>query len=102
MSAGKGDTYRPVNWQAYGENYDTIFRKRDHEQAPEQTPEVVCPICGRVNCDIGPYPWPDAYPRQAGRETGVDDAAQAAAGDEANRPGPRPEDVRGEGVDRQQ
>ena len=35
MSAGKGDTPRPVNWQKYGSNYDDIFRRR--------TPK--CPKC---------------------------------------------------------
>jgi tRNA(Ile2) C34 agmatinyltransferase TiaS len=28
MSAGKGDTPRPVNWEKYGNNYDEIFRKK--------------------------------------------------------------------------
>ena len=27
MSAGKGDTPRPVDAKVYGENYDDIFRK---------------------------------------------------------------------------
>ena len=27
MSAGKGDTFRPVNAETYGNNYDSIFRK---------------------------------------------------------------------------
>ena len=27
MSAGKGDTPRPVDAKTYGENYDDIFRK---------------------------------------------------------------------------
>lgn len=27
MSAGKGDTPRPVNAEVYGQNYDDIFRK---------------------------------------------------------------------------
>ena len=27
MSAGKGDTPRPVDAKVYGENYDSIFRK---------------------------------------------------------------------------
>jgi hypothetical protein len=29
MSAGKGDTPRPVDFKVYGENYDNIFRKMD-------------------------------------------------------------------------
>lgn len=35
MSAGKGDTPRPVNPTVYGQNYDEIFRKESPE--PEQT-----------------------------------------------------------------
>ena len=27
MSAGKGDTPRPVNAEVYGQNYEDIFRK---------------------------------------------------------------------------
>jgi hypothetical protein len=27
VSAGKGDTPRPVNQEVYGQNYDDIFRK---------------------------------------------------------------------------
>lgn len=34
VSAGKGDTYRKVNWQKYGQEYDRIFRP-------------VCPGCGQ-------------------------------------------------------
>ena len=26
-TGGKGDTYRPVNAETYGNNYDSIFRK---------------------------------------------------------------------------
>ena len=29
MSAGKGDTPRPVDAKVYGQNYDNIFRKKD-------------------------------------------------------------------------
>ena len=36
MSAGKGDTPRPVDAKAYGENYDSIFRKDKPETKPEQ------------------------------------------------------------------
>lgn len=35
--AGKGDSYRPVNAETYGNNYDSIFRK------PKQD---VCNVCG--------------------------------------------------------
>ena len=35
MSAGKGDTPRPVDAKTYGENYDDIFRK-DKPQPTEQ------------------------------------------------------------------
>ena len=31
MSAGKGDTPRPVNPRTYAENYDRIFRKKHDE-----------------------------------------------------------------------
>lgn len=29
MSAGKGDTLRPVDAKIYGQNYDNIFRKTE-------------------------------------------------------------------------
>ncbi len=31
MSAGKGDTPRPVNAEVYGQNYEDIFRKPNAE-----------------------------------------------------------------------
>jgi len=34
MSAGKGDTPRPVNAEVYGQNYEDIFRK-DKPQTTE-------------------------------------------------------------------
>lgn len=37
MSAGKGDSPRPVNPTVYGENYDAIFRKEKPEPTPEPT-----------------------------------------------------------------
>ena len=37
MSAGKGDTPRPVDAKVYGENYDAIFRKDKPEQKPQET-----------------------------------------------------------------
>ena len=41
MGAGKGDTPRPVDAKAYGENYDSIFRKDKPETKPtEQTNET--------------------------------------------------------------
>jgi len=40
--AGKGDTYRPVNAEAYGNNYDSIFRK---------TVKDVCNVCDDCDCD---------------------------------------------------
>lgn len=27
--AGKGDTYRPVDWKKWSDNYDKIFGKKD-------------------------------------------------------------------------
>ena len=39
MSAGKGDTPRPVDAKAYGENYDAIFRKDKPEPKPEPKTE---------------------------------------------------------------
>ena len=27
-AAGKGDTYRPVNWEQYSKNWDDIFGKK--------------------------------------------------------------------------
>lgn len=55
MSAGKGDTPRPVNPKKYGENYDRIFRKQSNtlpydtygiaydpiENHPKATPELI-------------------------------------------------------------
>jgi hypothetical protein len=40
MSAGKGDTPRPVAGQTYRDNYDAIFRK-----APPY-PDWICRPCG--------------------------------------------------------
>lgn len=37
MSAGKGDTPRPVNPTVYGQNYNDIFRKDKPEQKPQET-----------------------------------------------------------------
>lgn len=37
MSAGKGDTPRPVDAKAYGENYDAIFRKPQPQPEPNET-----------------------------------------------------------------
>lgn len=37
MSAGKGDTPRPVDAKVYGENYDSIFRKPQPEPEPNET-----------------------------------------------------------------
>ena len=28
VQGGKGDTYRPVNWERWSENYDKIYGKR--------------------------------------------------------------------------
>jgi len=39
MSAGKGDTPRPVDAKTYGQNYDDIFRKTQ-PQPTEQTNET--------------------------------------------------------------
>ena len=44
MSAGKGDTPRPVDLKRYGENYDRIFRKRD--VAPKRGNRIRCEFCG--------------------------------------------------------
>ena len=35
MSAGKGDTPRPVNAEVYGQNYDDIFRKTQTTETNE-------------------------------------------------------------------
>jgi hypothetical protein len=40
MSAGKGDTPRPVDAKAYGENYDSIFRKDKPETKPTEQNET--------------------------------------------------------------
>ena len=42
MSAGKGDTYRPVNAETYGSNYDNIFRKAVKD---------VCELCNDCDCE---------------------------------------------------
>jgi hypothetical protein len=41
-NAGKGDTYRPVNWKLYEENYERIFGHKSadpHHATPQQTAE---------------------------------------------------------------
>ena len=37
MSAGKGDTPRPVKWAVYTENYDAIFRKKNKKPSVKRT-----------------------------------------------------------------
>lgn len=36
MSAGKGDTPRPVDAKTYGQNYDDIFRKEKPQPEPTE------------------------------------------------------------------
>ena len=36
---GKGDTYRKVKWQHFGNNYDKIFGKQDAESEKERPRE---------------------------------------------------------------
>jgi hypothetical protein len=31
--AGKGDQYRPVNWEQYSKNWDDIFKKKKKKSA---------------------------------------------------------------------
>jgi hypothetical protein len=38
MSAGKGDSPRPVNAEVYGQNYEDIFRK----DKPQPQPTPIC------------------------------------------------------------
>jgi len=40
MSAGKGDTPRPVKWAVYTENYDAIFRKKPLKGSKAQKPQI--------------------------------------------------------------
>jgi hypothetical protein len=42
MSAGKGDTPRPVNAEVYGQNYEDIFRKDKPQSTPTPTPKPTC------------------------------------------------------------
>jgi len=50
MSAGKGDTPRPVNAEVYGKNYEDIFRKQDVPQESIHRPQD-----GRIcNCEDAP------------------------------------------------
>lgn len=34
--AGKGDTYRPVDYQKWSENWDAIFGKKEPKKKPEK------------------------------------------------------------------
>ncbi len=54
MSAGKGDTYRPVNKKKYDKSYIKIFGLRccNKKMTPKQNKSVytltlVCSICGK-------------------------------------------------------
>ena len=45
--AGKGDDYRPCNWEKYSKNYDAIFGRKNEkeykesvERSPTQTGKV--------------------------------------------------------------
>jgi hypothetical protein len=50
MSAGKGDSPRPVNAEVYGQNYEDIFRKQDVPQEINNRPQD-----GRIcNCEDAP------------------------------------------------
>ncbi len=40
MSAGKGDTPRPVNSKTYWNNYDAIFRKKTHDPIHTDTDDT--------------------------------------------------------------
>ena len=40
VSAGKGDTPRPVDAKVYGENYDDIFRKPQPQPQPTEQNET--------------------------------------------------------------
>ena len=43
MSAGKGDTPRPVKWAVYAENYDAIFRKKTAKQNDSKQQNIAIP-----------------------------------------------------------
>lgn len=72
MSAGKGDSYRPVNQKVYDENYDFIFRRKPNEPAPdqapvsEQAPQASCRVCGNTCCIHGRCLSDDCTACQAG------------------------------------
>ena len=40
MSAGKGDTPRPVNKKTYWNNYDAIFRKKTNDPVNTNTDDT--------------------------------------------------------------
>jgi hypothetical protein len=44
MSAGKGDTPRPVKWAVYTANYDAIFRKKAAKQSDSTQQNKVIPL----------------------------------------------------------
>ena len=60
--AGKGDSPRPVDAKTYGENYDSIFRKKVSKDQP-------CPKCGGIiewdAGDMGSY-WEPPTPAWIG------------------------------------
>lgn len=67
---GKGDTYRPVDWGKWSENYDRIFGERTIPLAEVKArlledPEVrseyealdgLCPACGCTMVETGSAP----------------------------------------------
>jgi hypothetical protein len=42
MSAGKGDSPRPVNAEVYGQNYEDIFRKDKPQPTLQPTLQPTC------------------------------------------------------------
>lgn len=66
MSAGKGDTPRPVDAKAYGENYDDIFRKPQQTQNPYEinifglsSSEIITALFDNAICaSADPQPQP--------------------------------------------
>jgi len=54
MSAGKGDTPRPVNLKIYGENYERIFKNTPDRQEDLQIPSKTCQASGDAlhQCDV--------------------------------------------------
>lgn len=62
--AGKGDTYRKVKWQEFGNNYDRIFGRQDGTEDKEEITREPQRLEYREG--LGTTEWEAAYFQEGG------------------------------------